>query len=47
MIVYIIMVEVLSGFEMSSSVVKPIIKQIKDSREPLDLFEKVSLHTEN
>ncbi len=32
---------------MSSSVAKPIIKQIEDSREALDLFEKVSLPTED
>lgn len=32
---------------MSSSVAKPIIKQIKDSRDALDFFETVSLPKEN
>lgn len=32
---------------MSSSVAKPIIKQIKDSRDALDFFETVSLPKED
>lgn len=32
---------------MRSSIAKPIIKQIKDSRDALDFFENVSLQAED